>query len=140
MNLFDELHHRLSSKTRIRSLFKDASIEDLEKALQRLQEVYAERLHSKELEDKERQKKKDDIAIIQQKMSDLGITLSDLDTPSTQGTSGKRQKASEKRVFHYENAQGDSVVWEGSATGRLPKEFQSYLNKTGKKRAECIID
>ena len=31
MNVFDEIMHRLSSKTRIRSLFKDLHVEEIEK-------------------------------------------------------------------------------------------------------------
>ncbi|WP_299731685.1 H-NS family nucleoid-associated regulatory protein [uncultured Endozoicomonas sp.] len=140
MKLLDELHHRLSSKTRIRSLFKEASVQDLEKILARLNEVYTEKLQSREQEDLERQRKKDDITAIQKKMSDLGLTLSDLDVLSDTTISSKRRRTSKKYIFQYENAKGDTVSWEGSSTGRLPKEFQEYLEKYQKKRAECIVE
>ena len=139
MKLFDELHHRLSSKTRIRSLFKEVSVQDLEKILTRLSEVYEEKLQSREKEDQERQRKKDHIAAVQKKMSDLGLTLSDLDDFPENSTNIKRRRTSEKHTFQYENAKGETVHWEGSSTGRLPKAFQEYLEKHNKKRAECIV-
>ena len=59
MKLLDELHHRLGSKSRIRSLFKDVSVQDLEKMLDRLKEVHQEKLQSRVKEDAKRQKKND---------------------------------------------------------------------------------
>ncbi|WP_067515789.1 H-NS family histone-like protein [Endozoicomonas ascidiicola] len=140
MKSFDELHDRLSSKTRIRSLFKAATVQDLEKILARLNELYTEKLQSREQEDLERQRKKDDITAIQKKMSDLGLTLSDLDVLSDTTISRKRRRTSKKHTFQYENTKGETILWKGSSTGRLPKEFQEYLEKHQKKRAECIVE
>ncbi|KEI69692.1 H-NS family nucleoid-associated regulatory protein [Endozoicomonas elysicola] len=139
MKLLDELHHRLGSKSRIRSLFKDVSVQDLEKMLDRLKEVHKEKLQSRVKEDAKRQKKMTDIAAIQKEMADLGITLSDLDSLNDSGKSSKRRRTVAKHTFQYENAAGQTVLWEGSTTGRLPKDFQEYLERTQKKRAECIM-
>ncbi|WP_257266538.1 H-NS histone family protein [Endozoicomonas sp. ONNA2] len=139
MKLLDELHHRLGSKSRIRSLFKDVSIQDLEKILDRLKGVHKEKLQSRVKEDAKRQKKMKDIVAIQKEMVELGITLSDLDNISEPGKTGKRRRTVTRHIFQYENSAGQIVHWEGSTTGRLPKAFQEYLEKTQKKRAECII-
>lgn len=140
MNILDELNHRLSSKSRIRSLFKDASVSELEKILGRLQDIHAEKLSSKEAEEEKRKKKMNDIAAIQQVMAERGLSLADFDAkdPSKKG-SRKRRKVS-KYTFEYQTASGDSVRWHGSTTGRVPKAFQDYLERSGKKRADCIVD
>jgi len=139
MKLLDEIHHRLGSKSRIRSLFKDVTVQELEKMLDRLKGVHQEKLQSRVKEDAKRQKKMKDIAAIQKEMAELGVTISDLDGIGDSGKGPKRRRAVTKHIFQYENAAGKSVQWEGSTTGRLPKDFQEYLEKTKKKRAECII-
>ena len=139
MKLLDEIHHRLGSKSRIRSLFKDISVHELEKMLDRLKDVHKEKLQSRVKEDARRQKKLDDIAAIQKEMAELGVTLSDLDSIGDSGKSTKRRRIVAKHTFQYENAAGETIEWEGSTTGRLPKEFQEYLERTKKKRAECIV-
>ncbi|MFK0569981.1 hypothetical protein [Endozoicomonas sp.] len=140
MTLLDELHHRLGSKSRIRSLFKDVSVQDLEKMLDRLKEVHGEKLQSRVKEDVKRQKKMSDIAAIQKEMTDLGITLSDFDNLTEPGKSNKRRRTAAKHSFQYKNMAGETVLWEGSTTGRLPRDFQKYLEKTQKKRTECIVE
>ena len=139
MKLLDEIHHRLGSKSRIRSLFKDISVHELEKMLDRLRDVHQEKLQSRVKEDAKRQKKLDDIAAIHKEMAELGVTLSDLDGITDSGKSTKRRRMVTKHIFQYQDAAGETVQWEGSTTGRLPKEFQEYLEKTNKKRAECIV-
>lgn len=146
MNIIDELHHRLSSKTRIRSLFKDVDVHDLEKILGRLNDVHAEKLLVRQVEEEQRQKKHDKIKAIQKEMASLGLKLSDLDDLEEAGKNGKAGSVGKKRrnvskhTFEYETASGDSIKWFGSTTGRLPKGFQDYLERTGKKRIDCIAD
>ena len=107
--------------------------------LDRLKEVHEEKLQSKVKEDANRQKKMTDIAAIQKEMAELGITLSDLDNINEPGKSSKRRRTVAKHTFQYKNSAGEKVLWKGSTTGRLPKDFQEYLEKTQKKRAECIV-
>ncbi|OED40548.1 hypothetical protein ACH42_16200 [Endozoicomonas sp. (ex Bugula neritina AB1)] len=149
MNIIDELHHRLSSKTRIRSLFKDANVRDLEKILSRLNDVYAEKLEVRVAEEEQRQKKVDKIKAIQKEMASLGLTLSDFDALDETGkgsrvgkgaVDGRKRRNVSKHTFEYKTVSGDAIKWYGSTTGRLPKGFQDYLEKTGKKRTDCIAD
>ena len=142
MNIFDELHHRLSSKSRIRSLFKDASVPYLERVLTRLTEVYHEKLDARKEREQLRQQKLDDIKAIQKEMESLGLTLSDFDELDEAGKVkiGRRRRNVSKHTFEYETLSGDTIRWYGSTTGRLPKAFQDYLEKTGKKRTDCIVD
>ncbi len=137
MKLMDELNHRLASKSRMRSLFKDTSVEDLDKVLNRLREIYEEKLQAKAELDVQRQKKLKDIALIQKEMVDLGLTLADLDTCESVNT---RRKTATRHTFEYQNAAGETVYWHGSSTGRVPKEFQAFLNRTQKKRMDCVVE
>lgn len=142
MNIFDELHHRLSSKSRIRSLFRDASAQDLERVLFRLNEVCQEKLNVRKVKEEQRQQKLNDIKAIQKEMEALGLTLSDFDElDETDNVKGVRRRRNvSKHTFEYETLSGDKVRWYGSTTGRLPKAFQDYLEKNGKKRTDCIVD
>ncbi len=140
MNIFDELHHRLGSKTRIRSLFKDASVSELEKIIARIKDVQKEKLKSKKEADELRQLKMNSIQEIKKELEARGLTLSDLDEPEEAGSDSKRRRNVSKHTFEYQTVSGDTVKWHGSTTGRLPKDFQDYLDRTGKKRAECIAD
>ena len=137
MKLMDELNHRLTSKSRMRSLFKDASVDDLGKVLKRLREIYEEKLQTKEELSIQRQKKMNDIALIQKEMADLGITLADLDINESVSV---RRKIATRHTFEYQNAVGETIYWHGSSTGRVPKEFQDFLNKTQKKRMDCVVE
>jgi hypothetical protein len=47
MNIFDEIQHRLASKTRIRTLFKDVHIDDIERIVSRLEGVLTEKKNAK---------------------------------------------------------------------------------------------
>ncbi len=140
MNIIDELQNRLSSKTRIRSLFKDTSAQELEKILARLKDIHAEKLKSREAEEEERQKKLDKIKAIQKEMESMGLTLSDFDAIEDGVKTGKKRRNVTRHTFEYETAAGDTIRWQGSTTGRLPSEFQDYLEKTGKKRIDCIVE
>ena len=141
MNIADELHHRLNSKTRIRALFKDVSTHELEKILNRLNAVHAEKLQARQAADEKRQKKLDKIKTIQKEMETLGLTLSDFGSIESAGSKdGRKRRNVSKHTFQYETSAGEPVQWFGSTTGRLPKEFQVYLEKSGKKRIDCIVE
>ena len=78
MNVFEEIQHRLSSKTRIRSLFKDVHVEDLERIISRMNDVLAEKLEVRDKEEEKRQAKLESIEAIKQIMNDRGVSLDDL--------------------------------------------------------------
>ena len=141
MNIFDELHSRLSSKTRIRQLFKDVGTGDLEKILKRLKDVHEEKLKVKRAEEELSQQKQTHIAAIQKEMEALGLKFSDI-SQLNEGSAkiGRKRRNVSKHTFEYQSASGDTVLWYGSTTGRLPSEFQKYLEKTGKKRTDCIVE
>ena len=139
MNVFEELLHRLGSKTRIRSLFKDVGLDEMERIVKRLGEVCEEKKHERqELEDK-RKEKQQSIDEIKKVIEAKGLSLADLGLLEA-GGEGKRKRNVSKHNFEYQTASGDTVRWYGSTTGRLPKDFQDYLNRTGKKRLDCIAD
>ncbi|WP_062264568.1 H-NS family nucleoid-associated regulatory protein [Endozoicomonas arenosclerae] len=140
MNIFDELLHRLGSKTRIRSLFKDIAMDEMERIIHRLNEVLEEKNQEKEAEELKRKEKLQSVEEIKKVMESKGLSMSDLNLLQEMGKEGKRKRNVSKHNFEYQTASGDTVRWYGSTTGRLPKDFQDYLDRTGKKRIDCIVD
>lgn len=140
MNIFEELHHRLGSKTRIRSLFKDINAEEMERIINRMNEVLLEKENEKLVEEARREEKKRNIEEIKKAMAERGLTISDLSLLDEMGKDAKRKRNVSKHNFEYQTLSGDTVRWYGSTTGRLPKDFQDYLDRTNKKRTDCIVD
>ncbi|WP_330924332.1 H-NS family nucleoid-associated regulatory protein [Candidatus Sororendozoicomonas aggregata] len=138
MNTFEELLERLSSKTRIRQLFKDTQNPELEKILSRMKDVLSEKQKERDLEEKQRQAKNDSIEAIKQIMADSGVSMGDLNLGDN--LSDKRRRKIQKYTFEYQTTSGDTTTWQGATTGRLPQEFQFYLERTGKKRMDCVIE
>lgn len=140
MNIFDELLHRLGSKTRIRSLFKDVGMDEMERVISRMNEVMEEKNQEKEAEDLKRKEKLESVEEIKKVMEARGLSMSDLNLFQEAGREGKRKRNVSKHNFEYQTNTGDTVRWYGSTTGRLPKDFQDYLDRTGKKRIQCVVD
>ena len=138
MNVFEEIHHRLSSKTRIRSLFKDVHVEDLDRIIKRMNEVLAEKVDARSKDEEKRKAKQDSIEAIKQIMAEKGVSMDDLD--ALELAAPKRKRNVQKFTFEYETEAGDKVQWDGSTTGRLPRDFQAYLERSGKKRLECVVE
>ena len=137
VNVFDEIMHRLSSKTRIRSLFKDVHVEDLERIANRLTEVLEEKQKAVSDEKEKQQAKQSNIDAIRRMMEERGVSLEDFG----QVVHGEKKKRNIKRyLFEYADASGNKYQWEGSLTGRAPKIFQEYLQLTHRERQECIIE
>jgi hypothetical protein len=61
MNIFDEIQHRLASKTRIRTLFKDVHIDDIERIVSRLEGVLTEKKNAIAENEAKRQARQEDI-------------------------------------------------------------------------------
>lgn len=138
MNIFDELLHRLSSKTRIRQLFKDVDTHDLERIFSRMKGILVEKQEEREQEESSRQAKIQSIGSIKQLMADHGVSLQDLGLGD--GLASKRRRNVQKFTFQYEDENGDISSWDGATTGRLPRDFQAYLARTGKKRMDCAVE
>ncbi|WP_211827385.1 H-NS histone family protein [Kistimonas asteriae] len=138
MNIFDEIQHRLASKTRIRALFKDVHVEDIERIISRLEGILAEKKDAVAADEAKRQAKQENIDEVRRLLEERGLSLDDLD-PSEEAAPKKRRNV-QKFTFQYETNSGDTVTWHGSTTGRLPKDFQTYLDRTGKKRLDCVIE
>ncbi|OQX36710.1 MAG: hypothetical protein B0D91_08510 [Oceanospirillales bacterium LUC14_002_19_P2] len=138
MNIFDEIQHRLASKTRIRALFKDVHIEDIERIISRLEGILEEKKDAVAADEAKRQAKQENIDEVRRLLAERGLSLDDLD-PAEEAAPKKRRNV-QKFTFQYETNSGDTVTWHGSTTGRLPKDFQTYLDRTGKKRLDCVIE
>ncbi|CAC9656414.1 MAG: H-NS family nucleoid-associated regulatory protein [Candidatus Endonucleobacter bathymodioli] len=138
MNIFDELLHRLSSKTRIRQLLKDVKAPELERILSRMNDTLKEKQLARDSEEENRQLKLQSIDAIKQIMADRGVSMGDLGLGGD--SAPRRRRNTQKYTFQYETETGDSSLWEGATTGRLPRGFQTYLHRTGKKRMDCVIE
>ncbi len=138
MNIFEEIIHRLSSKTRIRQLFKDVHAEDLERMIARMSDVLEEKKDASAEEEARRKEKQASIEEIKQLMASKGLAMDDLG--SVADAPAKRKKRNiQKYTFEYQTEDGATQTWDGATTGRLPRDFQAYLNRTGKKRIDCAI-
>ena len=142
MNVFEEVQHRLSSKTRIRSLFKDVHVEDLERIISRMNDVLKEKQEVRQKEEAMRQEKLDQIENIKKIMAESGVSMNDLGGLELDASNfkKKRRRNVQKYNFEYQTESGDTVQWQGATTGRLPRDFQAYLERTGKKRLECALE
>lgn len=139
MNIFDEIQHRLASKARIRSLFKDVHIEDVERIISRMKSILAEKKEALAADEAKRQAKQENINEVRRLLAERGLSLDDLGAVVEETTPRKRRNV-QKLTFQYETNSGDTVTWHGSTTGRLPKDFQTYLDRTGKKRLDCVVE
>jgi DNA-binding protein H-NS len=137
MNIFDEIYSRLSSKARIRSLFKDVHVEDLEKLIKRLVDISNEKKEMKKKHEEQKLLKQNNIEVIKKIMEEKGVSLNDLGMLDFKDISKKRKKL-QKYTFEYETFSGAKTKWTGATTGRLPRDFQDYLDRTGKKRLDCV--
>ena len=137
MNMFEEIMHRLSSKTRMRGLFKDAHLEDMERIIERMKSLVNEKRAEVEAEKEKNKEKAESIEQIRKMLEEKGLSLSDLG--AREDVQPKKRRNVSKHNFEYVTKTGDTVQWYGSTTGRLPREFQAYLDETGKKRQDCII-
>ena len=142
MNIFEEVLSRLNSKTSTRSLFSDVHPDDLQKIINRMSAVLEEKIKIKELEIEQRKekKKKSIIKQIQQTMKENDLSLDDFYDEDSDLQSLSRKNLRKKYSFQYITPTGDTVYWYGSTVGRVPKAFQSYLDRTGKKRMDCITN
>ena len=140
MNIFDEVQHRLSSKTRIRALFRDVHLEDMERIISRLRDVLVEKKETNRLKEEELKHKKETIAEVHKILASKGLSLSDLEKLTESKQKQRKRRNVHKFTFEYQTPKGEPVRWYGSTTGRLPKDFQSYLEETGKKRLDCVVE
>ncbi len=136
MNIHDEIITRLNSKVRIRSLFSDTSIKEMKTVIEHMSAVLEDKLKAKEKEKGKIKAKKRIIMKIRQTMKDHDLSLADINELDNTVPS---KKTREKHTFEYITLSGDNILWYGSMAGRLPKAFQDYLDRTGKKRADCIV-
>lgn len=137
MNIYDEVLHRLSSKMRIRSLFKDVHIEDMERIIQRCVEVLEEKQQERNEKMQRLEEKRQSIEEVHKILNAKGLSISDLEDVAEVAP---RRRNVQKFVFKYVTLSGDTIRWNGSTTGRLPKEFQEFLGRTGKKRLDCVVE
>ncbi|MDP0561701.1 MAG: H-NS family nucleoid-associated regulatory protein [Candidatus Endonucleobacter sp. (ex Gigantidas childressi)] len=139
MNIFDDLLSLLHSKTRIRSLFRDIDNDEMTRIINRMSNVLDEKIKLKDKESEKRAERIKMLVEIQKNMKNHGLSIDDL--YGTSGTSSSRdtKKQRERYSFQYDTISGDTVLWYGSGVGRLPKDFLLYLERTGKKRMDCVI-
>ncbi len=140
MNIFEESLAVLKSKTKLRTLFKNVHIEDVENVLSRVQAVLEEKKEEVEQQAAAQQEKQEQLQTIIQLMKEHNISPEDLnDTLAGKSTTRKRRDV-QRMTFRYETNEGNEIIWEGSNAGRIPADFAAYLERTGKKRLDCVVE
>lgn len=141
MNIFEESLAVLKSKTKLRHLFRNEHVEDVEKTLARVQAVLEEKKEEIAQQAEALQAKQEHLQTIALLMKEHDISLEDL----SEITAGKPKKTRKRRDvqrmnFRYKTEDGHEVIWEGSNAGRVPTDFAAYLERTGKKRLDCVVE
>ncbi|MGB1271783.1 MAG: hypothetical protein ACPG5T_06905, partial [Endozoicomonas sp.] len=117
----------------------DVHAEDLERIISRLHDVLNEKQQAREKDEEKRKAKMDSIEAIKQIMAERGVSMNDLGGLELEDAP-KRRRNIKKYTFEYETEAGERVQWEGATTGRLPRDFQAYLERTGKNRLDCVLE
>ncbi|PJE80613.1 DNA-binding protein H-NS, plasmid [invertebrate metagenome] len=138
MNTIDDILKHLSSKRRVRYLFRDTHISDIEKIIKLMNSILEEKKHKHQAETAKLKARKKYAKEIQKLMVDKGLSLEDLCHELNSSTTTRRSIPT-KHNFEYLTLSGDTVQWYGSSTGRVPRDFQRYLDKTGKNRMQCVL-
>ena len=136
-NITDEIKSRLSSKIKTRSLLAGVTVEELERILSKMNEILAEKQAERQRQEENRLAKKESIDEIKKIIEERGLSLEDFDLLDQHS---RPRRTTQKFVFAFENSAGEIENWTGSTVGRLPTAFQSYLERTGKKRNECVVE
>ena len=140
MNVFEESIAILKSKVKLRTLFKHVHIEDLEGVMSRLQSVYDEKRQEVEQEVEANKHKIEALQHIVEIMKKHHISQDEL-IAFLEGKSTTRKRRNVRRcTFRYETEAGSEIIWEGSNAGRIPTAFRQYLDRTGKRREDCVVN
>ena len=140
MNIFEESLAVLKSKTKLRTLFKNVHIEDVENVLSRVQAVLEEKKDEVEQQVAALQEKQEQLQTIIQLMKDHSISLEDLNDALAGKSTTRKRRDVQRMTFRYETDAGNEIIWEGSNAGRIPADFAAYLERTGKKRLDCVVE
>lgn len=139
MKIFEESLAILKSKTKLRTLFKNIHVEDVKNVLSRVQSVLEEKKEDVEQQAVSLQEKQEQLKSVIQLMKEHNISLEDLNN-SLAGKSTRKRRDVQRMTFRYETNDGNEIIWEGSNAGRIPSDFATYLERTGKKRLDCVVE
>lgn len=141
MNIFEESLTILKSKTKLRTLFKNIHVEDISNVLSRVQSVLTEKKNEVEQHAVSVQEKQEHIQAVIELMGEHNINLDELTTSlAGKSTRTRKRRDVQRMTFRYETNTGEEIIWQGSNAGRIPSNFASYLERTGKKRLDCIVE
>lgn len=130
-----EILNVLTRKTSLRKACKELSVSELEKLLENLNDLMAERKQEAEAVEAERAQKQASIDAIKKQMADSGVDLNDL-LAVLEATPSAKPKGTVKPKYQIEDADGNVLQWTGR--GRTPKLFQQYFDQGGSKE-DCLI-
>ncbi|MCY4473754.1 MAG: hypothetical protein OXC07_13190 [Kistimonas sp.] len=135
MNIPEELGKKRSA----RKIFSQTSLEDLTKILKNLHQIEQEKQEELRVAEQQNQARQENVRHILELMQKQNVSVEDLKADwkgNKGGTGRKRQLPHYRFTFHRNDGQPDS--WDGPLIGQLPTEFRMFLERTGKKRADCI--
>ena len=139
MNIFEESLTVLKSKVQLRKLFQGMHIEDVQRIISRIESIYEEKKQAEAEQEQQQLQKREAIEAILKEIQDKGLDIDDLSALAKGVESGRKGKTRQRYQFEYQKEDGNVVKWEGATTGRIPAEFDAYLERTGKDRKDCIV-
>lgn len=144
-------HEILSNRQNIRRYIKtnDLQLDQIERLIKRMSAVRDEMREEVEAEEKARQEKMKRVEDAKRVLKENGLSIEDIvQTERGNGlprkSRGRRSDAGKAKnnplgLYEYEDKNGKKQQIELRRVGRPPEDFSAYLQKTGKKRKDCLI-
>lgn len=124
-------------KRYVRKTFSQTSLEDLTKITKNLEQLAEEKKEALRAAEEQNKAHQENVRYVLQIMQERDVSLDDLDRNQVKNGSGNKRKIQRYR-FAFSETDGKSVSWEGPLVGQMPAEFRRFLERTGKKRSDCI--
>lgn len=125
----------IKHRKRLKSALKTLSINEFEKLVKDIQELYEQRLEEIAELEKEREAKQEKIDEIKSILTKEGISLEDL-TQEEALPNPKKPTRSVEPKYRVIDSDGQEHLWTGR--GRAPKAFQAYFDQ-GHSKENCLI-
>lgn len=141
----------LSNRQNIRRYIKshDIQIDQVTRLINRMSAVRDEMVEEAEAIEQERKEKMKKVEEAKKLLKENGLSISDIvETERGNGLPRKargrrsdagRPKSNPLGLYEYEDKDGKKQQIELRRVGRPPEDFSAYLQKTGKKRKDCLI-
>ena len=120
-------YNYLKNNRNLKAFFKDATSEELEGIIHKLNELYTE-IKNKEIEEEQAKKRKEEfLSNLLNKLDEQNLTVDDLATLKELQKKDTRQKMAPK--YEYTALDGKTYLWSGK--GKIPKLLREVMQRDG---------